>query len=66
MGFYKKMIALTKNKQTDNLNYLFTLSIFLVIILRILFLWVPFFIGDEALILTIGGQVAKDGVIYLK
>jgi hypothetical protein len=45
---------------------IFYLSIIITILLRLPWIKVPFFISDEALILTIGGQIVQEGAIYAK
>ena len=61
---------MTQYELLDKLRYsndkLFYLSIVLAIIIRLPWYRVPFFISDEALILTIGGQIVHDGAIYGK
>lgn len=46
-------------------NYLFIISILFVIIIRLSFIKIPFFIPDEAQLMTFGEQLVKGGIYAL-
>jgi hypothetical protein len=43
---------------------IFFLSLIITIVLRLPWIKIPFFISDEAVILTVGGQIVQEGAIY--
>jgi hypothetical protein len=65
-GLIKKMGKFITNVCHLIVDHLFGISLLITIFTRIFWIKIPFFISDEAFLLTIGGQISIKGGIYAK